>query len=501
YKGDDWAGAGVAELDEALGGWLSQLRARGDITGQAHEVLIFPTFENVPARFVAVVGLGERAELDVHGVRLAAGRLLRKASAYKLQSLGSSLFGSDLPGISKEALAQAFVEGAALATYRFAGYAQATRRSEAAMHTTSSFAASDVSGEDQKTEGNMKQLWLATAADAGVAEGITRGLVCAEAVHLARDWVNTPGNLLTPAAWCEQVATLAAAEGLKLTVLERADMERLRMGALLAVSQGSDQPPKLMVLQYQGKPSRQDVLAFVGKGVTFDAGGISIKPAANMDEMKMDMAGGAAALAAVWAISRLKLPVNVMAVVPCCENLPSGQALKPGDVITALTGQTIEVLNTDAEGRLILADAVAYAKQLGATHLVDIATLTGAVVVALGKVTTAALTNDERFLQELQAAAAASGEKVWPLPTFAEYREQLRSDIADMKNVGGRPAGTITAGLLIGAFVGDTPWIHLDIAGTAWTEKAGPMGPKGATGVMVRTLVELARRWQGGRAS
>jgi leucyl aminopeptidase len=305
--------------------------------------------------------------------------------------------------------------------------------------------------------------------------------------------INEPGNRLTPREFIDRGRALLGLPNVTIDVLDERRMEELGMGLLLGVARGSAEPPRMLVARYEpeGAPAAP-VLGLVGKGITFDTGGISIKPADGMERMKDDMAGGATVIAALRAIAQERVPLRVIVVVPSTENMPGGRAVKPGDVLTGASGLTVEVNNTDAEGRLILGDGLWYAKKLGATHLVDVATLTGACVVALGKITTG-LWGTVGWGEQLQAAAARGGERVWPMPLFDDYREQLKSEIADLINSPGRPAGAITAAMFLKEFVGDTPWAHLDIAGTAWAEEARPWTPKGATGVMIRTLVELAR--------
>ncbi len=322
---------------------------------------------------------------------------------------------------------------------------------------------------------------------------LERGLVIGEAINAARLLTNEPGNVLTPRALVERAAALAEEPGVQAEVLGPDKIEALGMGLLLGVARGSAEPPRLLCLSYT-PPGGADgpVLGLVGKGITFDTGGISIKPADNMDRMKDDMAGGAAVVAAVRAIARLGVPRKVIAVVPACENMPGGRALKPGDVIRGASGITVEINNTDAEGRLVLGDGLWYAQQRGATHLVDVATLTGACVVALGKVTTGLFGTPPAFVAQVRHAAARAGEAVWELPLGQEYRDLMKSEIADLINSGGRAGGAITAAMFLREFVGTTPWAHLDIAGTAWIDEVKPWATKGASGVMVRTLVELA---------
>jgi len=322
-------------------------------------------------------------------------------------------------------------------------------------------------------------------------QGYHKGRILAEATNLARDMVNEPANYMTPNQMAETAKRLAETCGLELSVFEREQMQELGMGALLGVTQGSRQPPKFIVLRYRGGDSTEIDVALVGKGITFDSGGISIKPAEKMGEMKGDMAGGAAVMAAISAIAQLKPKINVMAIIPAAENLPGDNALKPGDILTAMSGKTIEIISTDAEGRLILADALGYANKLGAKLMVDVATLTGACRVALGDVCSGAFSNNQELMDKVIAAGAEAGELIWQMPMYEQYKEQNKSDVADIKNIGGRYAGAITAAQFLAEFVGDTPWVHLDIAGTSMTDKEKRYLVKGATGVPVRTLVNL----------
>jgi len=322
---------------------------------------------------------------------------------------------------------------------------------------------------------------------------VERGRVHAEATNLARELAIEPGNRLRPRAFAERAAAAAADHGMRAEILDEARILELGMGLLAGVAQGSHEPARVLVLHHEpaGVPDGP-ALGLVGKGVTFDTGGISIKSARGMERMKNDMAGGAAVVAALCAISRLKAPRRVIGVVPIAENMPGGDAIRPGDVLKSANGKTVEVLDTDAEGRLILADALWYARRLGATHVVDIATLTGACTVALGKVTTGLFGRPQSWVDAIAHAAAEAGDRVWPMPLFEDYRDQLRSEIADLVNVGGRPAGAITAAMFLGEFAGEGAWGHLDIAGTAWNEEASAWLPKGPTGAGVRTLIRLA---------
>jgi len=322
---------------------------------------------------------------------------------------------------------------------------------------------------------------------------VARGRILGESCNLARELANEPGNTLTPREFAKRAAAIASDAGVKVEILDEQQIEKLGMGLLLGVARGSSEPPRLIVFRHDppGAPEAP-VLGLVGKGITFDTGGISLKPAEKMEQMKDDMAGGAAVACAMRAIALLKAPVRVIGVVPTTENMPGGRAIKPGDILKSAAGKTVEVINTDAEGRLILGDGLWYARQLGATHLVDVATLTGAVVVALGKSTSGLFGTPPEWVERVRKVADRAGDRVWPMPMFDDYKEQLKSEIADFTNTGGRPAGSITAAMFLKEFAGDLPWAHLDIAGTAWMEEAKPFQPKGASGVAVRTLAELA---------
>jgi leucyl aminopeptidase len=460
---------GELVVDRALGGAVSQLISQGEIKGKLREVTIIHSLGKLPAARVTVAGLGKREDLSLDRVRLAVGEACRLLSQRGVGDAATVALGAG--DIALDGAAQAVTEGALLGAYSF-------RR-----HMT-----------EKAEHGELKRLTI--VADKAklplLKKGSHKGRILAEATRLARDMVNEPANYMTPSGMAKVAADLAKTYGLKLEVLERQEMRRLGMGALLGVTQGSRQPPKFIVLRYKGGASAQIDLALVGKGVTFDAGGISLKSSEKMVEMKDDMAGGAAVMAALSAIAQLKLRLNVVALAPCTENLPSGEALKPGDVLTAMNGKTIEVISTDAEGRLVLADALSYAAKLGARRIVDVATLTGACHVALGDDCSGVLGNKQELVDKLIAASAVAGELMWQLPMYEQAKEQLKSEVADIKNVGGRWGGAINAAHFLAEFVGDIPWVHLDIAGTSLTEKERGYMVKGATGVAVRTLATLA---------
>jgi len=461
----------IANIDKALDGAISQLISQGEIKGKLNEITIIHSLGKLPAARVVVAGLGKQQALSQDKVRGVVAETCRFLRQKGIDSIATVAQGAGIAGISLETAVQAVTEGALLGVYSF-------RR-----HITK-----------EAEYGEIKQLTIVEPDETKLPlleQACYEGRVLAEATNLARDMVNEPANHMTPSHMAEIAAKLAESYRLELSVLEQEQMQELGMGALLGVSQGSQQPPKLIVLHYKGGDSTQLDVALAGKGVTFDSGGISIKPSEGMGEMKGDMAGGAAVMAAISAIAQLKPKINVAAIIPATENLPSGNALKPGDILTAMNGKTIEIISTDAEGRLILADALSYTKKLDAKHMIDVATLTGACRVALGNVCSGAFGNNQELIDRVIAAGAEAGEPIWQMPMYEEYKEQNKSDVADIKNVGGRYAGAITAAQFLAEFVGDTPWVHLDIAGTSVSDKERAYLVKGATGVPVRTLVNL----------
>ncbi|MBI2304874.1 MAG: leucyl aminopeptidase [Chloroflexi bacterium] len=473
FEGVTQPGGATGAADAALGGAISQLIASGEIKGKLNEVTIIHSLGRIPPRRMLVVGLGKREEFTLDRVRqvsATAAKALRHAGA---KSITTIVHGGGIGGLEPGTAAQALVEGTVLGLYTF-------RR-----HMTK--------------EADFGEVESLTIVERDVDKtpilerACTRGKIVAEATNLCRNMVNEPANYMTPTLMAEKAREVADAHGLELRVLERQEMQELGMGGLLGVAQGSREPPKLIILSHRGDPSSDRNLGLVGKGITFDSGGISIKPSERMEEMKGDMAGGAAVIVAMAAIAQLKLKMNVTGLVPTTENLPDGAAYKPGDVLRAMSGKTIEVISTDAEGRLILADALAYARKLGVSHLVDAATLTGACSIALGPVCTGAFTNNQELLQKVLEAAEAAGEKTWQMPMHEEYRELIKSDVADIKNVGGRAGGAITAAMFLAEFAEDTPWVHLDIAPTSFQDKDTAYAPKGATGVPVGTFVNLAQ--------
>ena len=419
-------------------------------------------------RHIILMGLGKAEEFTAEKARRIAGKAAKEARKLKCPQLDIPLagFGTALP---PRELAGALTEGGLLAAYKFDKYVS------------------------ERKESSLREVTLVWAGE-DVAAGVEEGKTLAEATNLARSLADEPANVLTPAQLAAEAERAGEKYGFAVTVRDEAGIRALGMEAFLTVAKASDNPPRLIVMEYRGNPDSEEVLALVGKGLTYDSGGLCLKTPQGMTGMKGDMAGAAAVIGAMAAISARKLRVNAVGVVAACENMLSGRAYKPGDIIGTMSGKTIEVLNTDAEGRITLADAVYYAvSKEKATRVVDIATLTGAAIVALGNIATAVLANDDDFFARLQQAADRAGERIWRLPHDEEYKELLKSEVADIRNTSIKGAGTITGGLFVGAFVQDKPWLHLDIAGTAWTDKEGDYHPKGATGVGVRTLYHLAR--------
>jgi leucyl aminopeptidase len=470
FEGVEQSGGATAVVDKALDGAISSLISRGEIKGKFGEVSIVHTLGKLPARIVAIAGLGKHQDFNVDKIRGVAGefcRALRKLNCHKIATI---LHGTGIGGIEFEASVEAIAEGALLGLYSFNRYKKPEYE-------------------------DIEELIIVVREKEKVPilePAIGKGKLAAEATNLARDMVNEPANYMTPSQMAEAAKEIASKYNLEFKVFDRDDMEAMGMGALLGVAKGSNQPPKLITLSYKGDERSEKALGFLGKGITFDSGGISIKPSEGMGEMKGDMAGAAAVMTALEAIAQLKPKINITAIIPTTENLPSGTALKPGDVLKAMNGKTIEVISTDAEGRLILADALSYAQKLGLSPLIDLATLTGACRVALGTFYSGLFGNDQDLVDKVLRAAQKTGERMWQMPMPEEYKEQNKSEIANVKNTGNRYGGAITAALFLAEFVDNTPWVHIDIAGPALSNKESGYIVKGATGVGVRTLVELA---------
>ena len=459
-------------LAAATAGEIDRVCASGEFRGRLFDLVGAPIVDlHWKPRRVLLGGLGRRSDYAVNRLRrlaTAAGLAARRQRHERV-----AVIWTDPEDI--EQAVQALVEGLVLADFDPGRYK---------------------TDDEQPAALRACQIVLDAATShetlARARRAAERGRVLGESCNVARSLANEPGNLLTPRIFAERAAAVATGAGLGVEILDERRIAELGLGLLLGVARGSVEPPRVIVLRHtpSGAPSTP-VLGLVGKGITFDSGGISIKAADGMERMKDDMAGGAAVLGAMRALSLLNAPIRALGVIPATENMPGGRALKPGDVLRSASGKTVEVINTDAEGRLILADGLWYTQQLGATHLVDVATLTGACVVALGKITSGLFGTPPAWVDAVLQAANRAGDAVWPMPVFEEYRDQLRSEIADMSNSGGRPAGAVTAAVFLEAFTGGLPWAHLDIAGTAWLEEARPYLPRGASGVAVRTLAEL----------
>jgi leucyl aminopeptidase len=455
------------------GGWIADLYTSGEFKGKILETALLYRPSGLKCGKLLAIGGGKVSAFGSAELRKLAGAAVRVLKPKSCRTIAFALgAGFDSPDHVAAA-----VEGALLGDLETDRY--------------------KTQNQDERKTVDSFSLVLSEAL-AEHERALARGRIVAESQNFTRELVYEPANRLSPSLLAGHAARMAAEQGLECEVLDRARMEQLGMGALLGVAAGSNEPPALIVLRYRPEQPAAggSHLGLIGKGVTFDSGGISIKPSENMDKMKYDMAGGAAVLGAMRAIAQLKPGIPVTALIPAVENMPGGRAQRPGDIVTTLSGKSVEVLNTDAEGRLILADAITYAKRLGCTHLIDAATLTGAIVVALGYVNAGVFANDDALLGKVLAASKAAGEKMWHMPLDDEYKEVLKSVFADMPNIGTRWGGAITAALFLKEFVESTPWVHLDIAGTAWLEEAKPFLAKGPTGLPVRTLVGLAMAWE-----
>ena len=460
----------LAEIDESGGALLRRLAKGGELTGKMLEFTLIHAPAGLQSARLLLVGAGKREPWNSASLRKVAGAALRYLKSRSVRNFAILVREGD----ATQESAQAIVEGVLAADFE-----------------------SDKYKTDKKNDKRIESVLIAGYSDAERARGeagLAKGRVIADSQNFARDLINEPSNKLTPSILGEKAEAMAKAAGLAVEVLDEKKIADLKMGAVLSVAQGSTEPPRMIVITYNppsAKPGAP-VIGLIGKAVTFDTGGISIKPSEGMEKMKYDMAGGATMIGVMRALATLKPAVKVICVVPATENMPGGRAQKPGDIQTAMSGKTIEVLNTDAEGRLILADGVHYAKQLGATHLIDAATLTGAIVVALAGVNVGVFGSDRAFTDKLLSSAKTAGEKMWPMPVDEEYREFIKGTVADIQNISSGKGGGATIGaMFIKEFTGDSPWIHLDIAGTAWNDDAKPWLAKGPTGVGLRTLVHL----------
>jgi leucyl aminopeptidase len=469
FDGDDPA-ADLRDLDDATGGAFMRALESREIQGRLYELFITPVTNGWRTGRIAFIGAGKRADFTTERLRRVATAVALAARQRRVQRL-AWLHRGDLDAT---AAVQAATEGLALSAFSADRYKSGERSAPA-----------------------LDQMFIVVPggeADLSTLEAaVARGRILGESCNMARELSNEPSNVLTPTVFADRASEICGAAGVAVEVLGEREIAQLGMGLILGVARGSAEPPRLIVMRHSpaGAPNAP-VLGLIGKGITFDTGGISIKPADGMERMKDDMAGGAAVICAMRAIALLEAPINVIGIVPTTENMPGGRAFKPGDVLTSASGKTVEVINTDAEGRLILGDGLWYAQKLGATHLVDVATLTGACVVALGKAASGIFGQPDAWVDLVRQTGQKAGDRCWPLPLYDEYADQLRSEIADMLNTGGRAAGACTAASFLKEFAGGLPWVHLDVAGTAWSDESKPWMPKGPSGVAVRTLAELA---------
>ena len=472
FEGVTSPGGATGAVDKALGGGISQLIAEGEIKGKSAEFTMIHTLGRLPSPRVLVAGLGKQDAFKVNNIRDLTATALRRIRSTGATSAATIVHGAGIAGLDAEACAQAIAEGAVMGSYRFRKYKS--------------------NGDENSNDIDTLHIVEQDVAKLdAMRRGVERGVILGTAACHTRDMANEPANGLPPQAMAERVQALAADAGLECEVLHEGQMQELGMGSLLSVSAGSVQPPRFIIIKYRGNPGSDKTLGLLGKGITFDSGGISIKPAAGMEAMKGDMSGGAAVISTMWAIGKLKPKINVTALVPASENMPSGSATKPGDVVRAMNGKTIEVINTDAEGRLILADAICYANKEKLSPIVDVATLTGAMQIALGPGATGFMSTEDDLANALAAAGESSGEKMWRFPLISDYKEGMKSNVADIKNTGNRNGGAINAAEFLRFFVEDTPWVHIDMAGTDDSEKEKGVWVKGSTGIPTCTLIHF----------
>jgi len=474
FESPEWLEGPIQAVDHQWKGFVSTLIKDGDFKGELFESRLFYTQGAIPAKRVLLTGLGKKGEFSLEKWRGAAS----KAGQF-LRNLGIKQFVfpiKKINGFSEEELAESFVTGLLLGVYQFNEFKTLERDK-----------IKEIEGLVLLGEGDEEIKWI--------NDGMRTGKIISDGVYMARDLVNGPSNEVTPTVLAKKAQQIAKEYQMKLEIYDVNEVEAMGMGAFVAVAKGSQEPGKFIIIEYnQGKGL--DTIALVGKGITFDSGGISIKPSENMERMKDDMSGAAAVLATLQVASQLRIPLHLVGIIPATENLPSGKAYKPGDILKTLSGQTVEVISTDAEGRLILSDALTYSLRYKPKAIIDLATLTGACVVALGDYVVGLFGNEELLLKKIEEASVMAGERSWRMPLWDEYFEYLKSDVADFKNVGTRAAGAIIGAIFLSKFVEKIPWAHLDIAGPASIEKERPYIPRGGTGVGVRLLVQLLRDWK-----
>lgn len=477
YEDDLLTGGARAALDEASAMQIRKMIDAGDVKGKDREIHVVYLTDSSAVPRIILVGLGKKNEADLEKIRGAFAMGAGKARSLRLRSVSVS---PELCGLDVEAasIAAAAVEGIKLGLYQFTPFKTEEREG---LHELEELVICSESGKSLEA----------------VKKAVKEAEIVAEAVLFARNLVSMPSNEMTPRDMASEALDIAKKrKSIHVNVLDENKMKELGMNALLGVTRGSREEARFIVMDYRGTKAMERPIVLIGKGLTFDSGGISLKPAENMEEMKTDMAGGAAVMGTVMAAADLKLPLRIVGLIPATENMPGGLAYKPGDILTTLSGLTVEVISTDAEGRLILADALHYAQSYKPAAMIDVATLTGACIIALGESVMGMMGTDEKLKQKLKHASEYTGEKLWELPLWPEYYEAIKSDVADLKNVGGRPAGTITAGAFLSKFTGNYPWVHLDIAGPAWVKKDRPYIPKGASGVGVRLLIQMLKNWE-----
>ncbi|MEI6611060.1 MAG: leucyl aminopeptidase [Deltaproteobacteria bacterium] len=472
FEGQKKLVGAALQIDQKCNGLISELIKNRDFEAKLSQISVIYTKDLLPAKRITLLGLGKSTEVDLDKIRGAFAKVMQHLRSLNIKEAATSL-DWEIISETKEKIAQAVVEGAQLGLYQYNPYKTVGR-------------------EDLK---EMEQLnIICEGKDFNLIEKeVKKTQIITEAVYFARDLVSAPSNEMTPSIMAINAQRIGKRTNVVCKVLDKKKMKELGMNSLLGVASGSNEEPQFIILEYSGGKKSEAPIVLIGKGLTFDSGGISIKPSEKMDEMKTDMSGGAAVMGAIMAALNLELPLNIVGLIPATENMPSGTAYKPGDILKSFSGKTIEVINTDAEGRLILADALSYASKYKPAAIIDVATLTGACIVALGDDVIGMLGTNDKLKSEINKAAKATGELVWELPLWECYSELIKSDIADYKNSGGRAAGTITAAAFLSKFVGDFPWVHLDIAGPAWTAKDRTYIPKGASGVAVRLLVEYLR--------
>jgi len=471
FQGVQIPGGATGAVDKTLNGAISSMIKNGDITGRIGETVVFPTFGKLKVDKILIAGLGNSENFSVEEIRKASGSAAMSAKKTKAKKIGTIVHGG---GIKPDIAGQALTEGTILGLYEFTSYKKSEDKG------VEEFCIIEMDKDKIKM----------------IQNGVHLGRILAESQNIARDFTNEPANNLTPLRFEEKVKDIinkfGLTEKLKITVMDKGEMKKLQMGALLSVAQGSENDPRFIVIEYQG--SNNPKVSLIGKTVTFDSGGISLKSSEGMSAMKGDMSGGGAVFATTLALAMADAKVHLLTIIPAVENMPSGKASRPGDVVQAMNGKTIEIISTDAEGRMTLADALCYAEKEKAETIVDIATLTGGCAVAFGDITAAVMGNDQKLIDKLLTASKKTGERLWQLPLFEEYEEKIKSDVADIKNSGGRWAQPITAGIFLKEFVRKAKWIHIDIASKEFAEKDKYYQPKGATGFGVRTLFEFCQQ-------